>query len=288
MNQHTGTVPLGQATDRLDRALAALAGVSRGQARRWVDAGAVFVDGKRCRVSSRPIQGGARLAWTPGADTLPVGPPATWRYRDELLAVVDKPAGMPTDATTASVRGTLRAWLEAEGCAHVGLPHRLDHETTGLILVSLHPSMDRVLSEYVLERRIVRTYHAVLAGSLPGDGGSWAHTLVQRDGRRVAAPPDRGGPQMRSRWARIGGGADVTWVALTLETGRTHQLRLQAAAEGAPIVGDRLSGRPHPAGLHLQAARLDVPHPATGETISIVAPAAPWLRDDARAPTTTP
>ena len=221
MKQVGQTVPDGQPTDRLDRVLAALAGVSRGEARRWLDAGAVFVDGKRCRVSSRPISSGVRLQWTPGADRLPEGPPAAWRYRDDLLAVVDKPAGMPTDATTASVRGTLRAWLQAEGCAHVGLPHRLDHETTGLVLVSLHPSMDAVLSQAVHDRAITRTYHAVLDWKLTGDGGEWAHTLVQRAERRVAAPPDRGGPQMRSRWARIGGDDARTCVALTLETGRT-------------------------------------------------------------------
>ncbi len=266
-------LPADAAPDRLDRALAEAWGASRGAARRAIDAGGVYVDGTRCRSASRSVGPGARLEVEPdaeeaaarGKEQIAASPPVLV-YRDRHVVLVDKPPGVPVSATRQTVHGSVEGWIKDQGFAYVALHHRLDREAQGLLVVAVHKAANQGLARAFQDRRARRTYRAVLLGRLEGQG-IWEHDQVQRAGRRVAAPPGRGGQSMRSRWMALRPWGEDTLVRVELDTGRTHQIRLQAAAVGHPVVGDRLYGGAEAGGLRLQAARLELKHPVTGKPL---------------------
>ncbi len=284
------TVSAGSASDRLDRVVAALWGESRGAARRAVEAGGVYVDGSRCRTASRAIGGGVRIEVEPRAEQaaargraiLEAQPPRLI-HRDRHVVLVDKPPGLPVSATRQTVHGTVEAWLGEEGFGYVALHHRLDREAEGLLAVAVHKAANRGLARAFQERQARRTYRALLGGRLEGEG-TWRHDVVQRRGRRVAVEPGRGGKSMVARWRALEPRGPDTLVEVELETGRTHQIRLQSAAVGHPVLGDRLYGGGERGGLRLQAARLELPHPVTGAVLVGSLPEPPSWRGQDQGP----
>ena len=280
-------VPDGVEAGRLDRVLAAVSGMSRGRARRLIDVGGVYVDGKRTLRQTTSVGPGRRITAVLYAEDVAARAEARlaqrsprFVHRERSFAILDKPPGIPVQATRASVKGTLEAWLRAQdGVEYVAFHHRLDSSARGLIAVALHTSANKALAAAFQQRSAERTYRAVVEGIMKGEG-TWEHDQVTRGGVRRAVRP-RGKPKklMRSRWRAIARGETRSLIEVRLETGRTHQIRLQAAAVGHPGVGDLLYGGKDRGGLHLQAAGLALPHPRHGHRVewTLEAPEE-WLR----------
>jgi len=203
---------------------------------------------------------------------------------DEHIVVVDKPAGVPSVPARTPLDPPSVVERLAAGIGAVEAVHRLDRDTSGLLVLARTPDARAALGRAFEHRHVQKTYLAVVAGGLPADAGTIHLPL--------AADPDQPprqrvdpilGRRAESRWRRlaeaIDGGRQLTLVALEPITGRSHQLRAHLAWLGAPIAGDPLYGAGGPTGLALHATRLSFPHPADGRPIDVhAAPLAvrPW------------
>ena len=228
--------------DRIDRVLSGLVfGLSRRKARDLIARGAVFVDGRRCRVVSRFVGPGSRLKvhW---ANALPPStenedlPPIL--FRDDEIIVVDKPAGIHTNETETTARRSLVSWMAEP----VHLVHRLDRDTTGVIALARSTRVAARLSEDFKHRRVKKAYVALVEGT-PTEG------LIDRpigpDRRRPRARAVReDGKEARTELVSVVSHGGFSEVHLCTETGRTHQIRVHLAHVGHPLLGDTLYGGP--------------------------------------------
>jgi 23S rRNA pseudouridine1911/1915/1917 synthase len=215
-------------------------------------------------------------------------------YEDNHCLVVNKPAGLLTqgDATgDPTLLDQARAYLKGRygkpGNVFVGLVHRLVRPTSGVVLLARTSKAAGRLSAQFRDGTVAKTYWAVVEGTCRDDSGEWADTLSKdEDENRVRVVPEGspGGRQARVAYRVLERRAKTTLLELRPATGRSHQLRVQLASRGLPIVGDRkygaattlraADGRPRVA---LHAARLAFRHPTRGEVISVDAPApADW------------
>ncbi len=269
MNQSAArevTVPESLAGERLDRAIAALAPeVSRGEARRLIAAGVVFIDDKRTGIQSRPVRAGERLSWqSPAAPAARAdgAEPRIVVERPELW-IVDKPAGMPVEATRLGKHGTLHAWLvDSFGAAFV--THRLDTATSGLIAVARTREAQAQLNARFASHAVTRRYLAIVSPPPPPspEPTTALRIDVPLDGR-VAVTHATVAARSPSAAALL----------VRLETGRTRQIRRHFAGAGFPVVGETLSGARTAQRLLLHAYELALPWPeAPGGTIEATAP----------------
>jgi 23S rRNA pseudouridine1911/1915/1917 synthase len=283
--------PAAAAGRRLDQVLAELAGVSRAAASRWVDAGRVLVNGA-ARPRSHRLEGGERLRWEPpepepAGAPLPERLPLQVRYEDEHLLVVAKPAGLVVHPGAGHRSGTLvNALLGREGArlssAHgtdrPGIVHRLDKDTSGLLLVAKDDRTHWALARELAARRIERRYLALAQGHLESSGTVDAPIARHpRDRRRMAVVP--GGRRAVTHWRLLERHPAADLLEVTLETGRTHQIRVHLAHLRHPVVGDRAYGAdPRLAarlGLErpfLHAWRLRFRHPVDGRQVELTEP----------------
>jgi 23S rRNA pseudouridine1911/1915/1917 synthase len=290
-------VPAGGAGQRLDQVLADLAGVSRAAAARWIEAGRVLVDG-RPRPKSHRLEGGERLRWEPVEAPLspalvPERRPLEVRFEDEHLLVVAKPAGLVVHPGAGHPTGTLVNALlgrddprlsAAGGTVRPGIVHRLDKDTSGLLLVAKDDLAHAALARDLAARRIERRYLALVQGHLePGGTVDAPIGRHPRDRKRMAVVP--GGRRAVSHWHVLERLDGVDLVEVRLETGRTHQIRVHLSSIGHPVVGDRTYGAdPRLAqrlGLDrpfLHAWRLRLRHPLSGDPIELSEPLPADLR----------
>jgi tRNA pseudouridine32 synthase/23S rRNA pseudouridine746 synthase len=201
-------------------------------------------------------------------DTIDPREPVT-RFEDRWLAIVDKPVGLlsvPGRSATDSVQARLRA--RYPGATGPLVVHRLDLDTSGLLLVAKDLETHAALQRGFAERTIDKRYVAVLEGEVRGDGGTIDLPLrVDLDDRPRQIVDEKYGKSALTEWHVIGRTGSRTRVAMSPKTGRAHQLRVHAAHPrgiGVPIVGDRLYGRPD-ARLMLHAASIAFVHPHTHE-----------------------
>lgn len=268
---------------RLDVVVAGMAEVgSRAAAQRLISAGEVLVDGAP-RPKRHALSAGeeivARVPAEAPSELVPEDVPLSIVWEDEHLLVVDKPAGIVTHPSKGHDHGTLvhgllgRAIAGGDDPMRPGIVHRLDRDTSGLIVVARTPRAHRRLQRALREREIERRYRALVHGTPPPaltiDRPIDRHprnrtrmAVVHRDGREAVTHTHR--------LERIGA---VSLLDVRLETGRTHQIRVHLEDAGFPVAGDPVySRRPAPFGLKrqfLHAARLAFPHPETGEEIAL-------------------
>jgi 23S rRNA pseudouridine1911/1915/1917 synthase len=282
-------VPDRAAGERLDRFLAALPEVgSRAAAERLIDAGAVSVDGHP-RPKRHRLAGGEEVVVdmetrsSPPLEHEPLE--LAIAYEDEHLLVVDKPAGIVVHPGGGHSTGTLVHALLGRGIAggdpeRPGIVHRLDRDTSGLLVVSrTQPAYDG-LRALVRRRALEREYLALVRGRPRSRRGRIEAPIGRdrRDPTRMSLASDSA-KEAVTHFEVVELLTDHALLRVTLETGRTHQIRVHLAAVGLPVAGDPTYGLPEP-GLErqfLHAARLAFPHPVTRERIEATSPLPPEL-----------
>ena len=285
------TVGPGQAGVRLDRLIAeALPGLSRTQAARLIDEGRARVDGRSARPSYRPREGEVISVDRPGPPSRLTAEPIPLRvtYRDDAILVVDKPSGMVVHPAPGHAGGTLANALLSLGVfggevgppGRPGLVHRLDRDTSGLLVVALDEAALRNLQAQWAGRTVEKAYLALVRGA-PREPSATIEAPIGRD------------PRHRQRMAVVAQGRPATTTYRVVErlpgatllecrirTGRTHQIRVHLASIGHPVVGDPVYGSAEPelGRQFLHAARLGFRHPRTGEPVVFESPLPPALR----------
>jgi 23S rRNA pseudouridine1911/1915/1917 synthase len=284
-------VPPADARQRIDRFIAERGGISRGAARRALETGGVFLDGQRCKVASRGLHPGQTVEVNLEEGGRTAEPPAPLDrarllFADDHLSAVDKPAGVPAQATLTSDRGTLPELVSALlGGAAVTLVHRLDRETSGVTVFARTGEAAAALAEAFRAGTPEKTYLALTARPPTPPEGRIDAALGKdptRPGLRRVAP---GGEPAATRYRTLAVGPGGALVEARPETGRTHQIRVHLAHLGAPLLGDARYGGPRRVGevelarVMLHARRLELPHPITGAPLAFEAP----VPDDLRA-----
>jgi 23S rRNA pseudouridine1911/1915/1917 synthase len=281
---------------RLDLFVARSLDLSRNQAATLIADGRVTVDDRRERASYKPRSGERVRVEIPPPPTRTVvaeSIPLVVAFEDEDVLVVDKPAGMVVHPAPGNWSGTLVNALkgrggslaEAGGEERAGIVHRLDKETSGLLLVAKTDRAHRALGAAMSARRIVRRYAALAWGHLTTDNVTVDRPLARdpRDRKRMAVVSN--GRVARTDFVRLARFDAVDLLRAHLHTGRTHQIRVHLASIGHPVVGDdtyggggarRLVDLP-PRRHFLHAAWLVFPHPGTGATVELRSPLPPEL-----------
>jgi 23S rRNA pseudouridine1911/1915/1917 synthase len=275
-------VPPEAAGERLDQFLAAHVG-SRAQAQRRIEAGAVALDGATARKNDR-LRGGESIVLTEVA--VPVEHAAasadyTVAYEDAQMLVVDKPAGIVVHPAGPHRTGTLSQALAGRGGAggdawRPGIVHRLDRDTSGLLVVAKSEEAHRRLKAALAAREIVREYLALVEGRPPARSGTIDAPLGRDRRARMRMSVDTDKPRAaRTHFILEEALAHSTLLRVRLETGRTHQIRAHFQAIGHPVCGDREYGTAGRYGLKrqfLHAARLELAQPFSGEPLVISSP----------------
>lgn len=291
----TLVVPAAAAGMRLDRFLAGAAAVgTRSQGKQLIVAGHVRVEGMP-RKSAFLLPAGARVeVEVSEPEPLGIAPeaiPLCVLYEDDVLLAIDKPPGMVVHPAPGARRGTVvNALVHRLGTLagvgsteRPGIVHRLDRDTSGVLLVARTPAALEALAREFRERRVEKRYLAVVRGQLRPDSGVMDRPVGRHphERKRMSVRSRRGRAAV-TRWAVVERLAGATVVRLAPETGRTHQLRVHLAAAGHPIVGDKVYGSrragrlPGPAGEFprqaLHAEEIAFAHPTDGRLLRVRAP----------------
>lgn len=289
----TFAVPEDLDGERLDRVVAVLGEMSRADARRLLDEEVVTVDGESCPPRTR-LSAGQTVSFPPAEQTPPLRPePVEFDvvFEDEDVMVVDKPAGLVVHPGAGQAEGTLAAGIlhrhpSVEGVGQEGrwgLVHRLDRDTSGLLVVALNEGAYGSLVDQVGARTMQREYLALVDGAFPVPTGTVEAPIARDPSRPTRYRVDPAGRPARTHYAleEIFEEEGVSLIRVTLETGRTHQIRVHMTAIDHPLAGDKLY-RPGPdripvPRLFLHATRLGFVHPATGEEMTFESPLPPDL-----------
>lgn len=275
--------------ERLDRLVALWTGLSRSAARRAVEEGLVEAGGGSLSPSYRVRSGETvtvRRPAEPGVEAEEIPVPVI--FEDEYVVVVDKPAGLVVHPGAGNPSGTLVNALLTSGISggddpvRPGVVHRLDRDTSGLLVLAKGDEAYAGLVAQLSERSVRRVYRAVVVGKgMPRTG-----TVDSPVGRHPENPTLMAagvGKSAVTHFETLGALPGHTMLRVRLETGRTHQIRVHLSAIGHPVYADPLYGTPVPgARLWLHAASLAFTHPITGEALDFEA----GLPDDLRATAT--
>ncbi|MEP6626163.1 MAG: RluA family pseudouridine synthase [Acidimicrobiia bacterium] len=278
--------------ERVDRAVALLTGWSRSAVREMVERGDVLVDGVAVPRSAR-LQAGSTLAWNgePLVAPLPHAEPEivfAVVYEDDDIVIVDKPAGLVVHPGAGHPDGTLVSGLLARfDIAHVGDPtrpgivHRLDRDTSGLLIVARSERAFAALVPAMADHSVARHYVAVVTGVPSATRGTVDAPLGRSPRSPTRMAVVTGGREARTHYEVVETFDDTARLAVDLETGRTHQIRVHLAAIGHPVLGDAVYGRADPrvARPFLHAAALEFTHPVTGAPMDFSSPLPADLQD---------
>lgn len=279
-------IPIGEVGERLDRALAArFPDLSRAQLQRLIRSSAVTVNDMVVRPAYR-LSPGDRVSVTfPEEETVRAEAiPLDIVYEDDYLLVVNKPAGMVVHPAAGVVSGTLVNALLARclqvddmgGPERAGIVHRLDRETSGLIVVAKDPETHGALQRQFKRRLVRKTYVALVEGQVQPREGIIEVPIGRDQKDRTRMTVARTGRPAVTQYRVLEMFPQYTLLEIRPHTGRTHQIRVHLAWFGYPIVGDRVYGRRHQTLLtdrhFLHARDLAFTHPATGEKVAFMAP----------------
>jgi len=216
-------------------------------------------------------------------------------YEEGPCLAVNKPPGLLTqappgiDSLELRIKRLLKERDHKPGGVYLGVPHRLDRPVSGVIVLAKHVRAARRLSEQFEGRLVRKTYWALVEGNVEPDEGTWTDHLKKLENESRAVVVEPSDPQGRPAilhyrvLKRLSG---VCWLEIELETGRMHQIRVQCASRGHPLLGDEVYGSrrafgpsaidPRERWIALHARRLRLKHPMTGEPLSISAPLSEW------------
>ncbi|MBA3684551.1 MAG: RluA family pseudouridine synthase [Planctomycetes bacterium] len=295
---------------------AAIPGMSRHLAREAVMAGLVSIAGKVIAEPKHPLPDAAvnvacdlshgvrktLLAQKHGAGAEAIAKPFTILHEDSDIIVVDKAAGVLSAPTVAGEHGhvpeLLRAFWRKQGrrAGYIGLIHRLDRETSGCLCFAMTREAQRLMSVQFASHSAWRTYRCLVSGQMREDRLTLSGKIGRgQDGRRAIVNDEELGKEAVTHVAvlrRFGLGAELE---ARLETGRTHQIRVQLADLGCPVWGDRVYGKrieqrarrspkplPKPTRMMLHATLLEFDHPSSGKRLRIEAPLPPVFGEFAK------
>lgn len=276
---------------RLDVFLAERAGLTRSRVAKLIEDELVAIDGRTAAKAGYKLSAGEKVRWrVPPAQPMACMPeplPLTILYEDADLAVVCKPHGMVVHPAAGNESGTLVHALlyhlkdlsGVGGVARPGIVHRLDKDTSGLLLVAKHDAAHQALSAQFQARTLCKLYGALAAGGFSQPAGRIDAPIARdpRDRKRMAVA--EGGRPASTEYRVAGRVGKDSLLCLRLITGRTHQIRVHLRSAGHPVLGDPLYGGKRGSQisrLMLHAYRLAFTQPTTGERLVVTAP---WPED---------
>ena len=274
---------------RLDAFLASsLDGLTRSQATRLIESGEVAVNGRSAGKSYK-LAGGETVAVTLPApepvEAVPQDIPLDVVYEDADVIVVNKPSGMVVHPAPGHPDGTLVNALlyhcagtlsGVGGALRPGIVHRIDRDTSGLIIAAKNDAAHQYLSAQLADHTLARTYECIVVGALREDRGTVNAPIARHPTDRKRMAVVAGGREAVTHWEVIARYPGYTHVRCRLETGRTHQIRVHMAYIGHPILGDTVYGAkkeiPGLTGQCLHAVGLRFLHPRTHEVVELSCP----------------
>ena len=274
---------------RLDAFLASsLDGLTRSQATRLIESGEVAVNGRAVSKSYK-LAGGEDIAVTlpepEPVEAVPQDIPLDVVYEDADVIVVNKPSGMVVHPAPGHPDGTLINALLYHcagtlsgigGALRPGIVHRIDRDTSGLIIAAKNDAAHQYLSAQLADHTLARTYECIVVGALREDRGTVDAPIARHPTDRKRMAVVAGGREAVTHWEVIARYPGYTHVRCRLETGRTHQIRVHMAYIGHPILGDTVYGAkkevPGLTGQCLHAVGLRFLHPRTHEVVELSCP----------------
>ncbi|HFI0469882.1 TPA: RluA family pseudouridine synthase [Streptococcus suis] len=272
---------------RLDKALADLTDLSRSVANEQIKNGQVLVNGQ-AKKAKYSVQAGDVISYqvpeVEEIDYVAEDIPLEIVYQDEDVAVVNKPQGMVVHPSAGHTSGTLVNALlyhvkdlsGINGVLRPGIVHRIDKDTSGLLMIAKNDEAHTKLAAELKDKKSLRKYWAIVHGNLPNDRGMIEVPIGRSEKDRKKQAVTAKGKEAVTRFQVLERFGDYSLVELTLETGRTHQIRVHMAYIGHPVAGDEAYGpkktlKGH--GQFLHARTLGFTHPRTGEVVEFTAEA---------------
>ena len=295
MTEETVVIAPEQAGERLDKLLAeALANVTRSAVQKWMDEGAVLCGGKPVSKNAKARAGDEIVVQVPDPVELAAVPqdiPIEIVYEDDDLLVVNKPKGMVVHPAPGNPDGTLVNALlyhcqgrlsSINGVVRPGIVHRIDKDTSGLLMVAKNDFAHNALAEQISSHSFKREYRAVVVGHMPRESGVIDAPLGRSPADRKKQAVNGLNPRNAvTRYEVLTRYQGFDYCQFMLETGRTHQIRVHCAYLGHPVAGDTVyGGAKNTHGLQgqcLHAAVIGFIHPRTGAYMEFSAPLPEWF-----------
>lgn len=282
--------------ERLDQFLArSVEGLTRSSAQRLIESGMVEQVGKKLKKNARLEVGDVLRLTLPDPEPLDVEPqdiPLDIVYEDNDVVVVNKPVGMVVHPAAGHPDGTLvnallyhcgESLSGINGTLRPGIVHRIDRDTSGLIIVAKNDAAHLALAEQLQDHSLARTYECIVVGNLREDSGTVDAPIYRSANDRKRMAVVQGGKRAVTHWSVLERYSGYTRIECQLETGRTHQIRVHMAYLHHPLLGDVVYGskKPYPglAGQCLHAKKLRFIHPTTHQPVEVECPLPAYFTD---------